>query len=53
MIERQKGGAIVMVSSIISTIAANHHLLYCATKGALDQMMRVFALELGKHQVCT
>ena len=51
MIARGKGGSIVMVSSIASSRALNEHLLYCSTKGALDQMMRVFALELGKHQV--
>ena len=51
MIAREKGGSIVMMSSIASSRALNDHLLYCSTKGALDQMMRVFALELGKHQV--
>ena len=51
MIARGKGGSIVFVSSTASARALDEHLLYCSTKGALDQMMRVFALELGKHQV--
>lgn len=51
MVERGKGGAIVNVSSQASKIALQGHLAYCASKGALDAVTRMFALELGPHQV--
>jgi len=44
-------GAIVNVSSTISCIALEDHVGYCSTKGGLDQMTRVLALELGKHNI--
>jgi NAD(P)-dependent dehydrogenase (short-subunit alcohol dehydrogenase family) len=51
MIERGKGGAIVNVSSQASQVALHGHASYCASKGALDQLTRVMALELGPHQI--
>ena len=51
MIERGKGGAIVHVSSLASMKGTATITAYCASKGALDQTMRVMALELGPHQV--
>ena len=51
MIERGKGGAIVHVSTIGSKYGVKNLTAYCASKGALDQAMRVMALELGPHQV--
>lgn len=51
MIERSKGGAIVNVSSQSSMAAIVDHAAYCASKGALDQLTRVMALELGPHQI--
>ena len=51
MIENSSGGAIVNVSSQASMRALPLHGVYCATKGALDQLTRVMALELGPSQV--
>ena len=51
MVERGKGGAIVNISSRVSASAVVNHTSYCASKGALDQVTRVMALELGPHQV--
>lgn len=51
MIEHGRGGAIVNVSSQASTRALLDHTTYCASKGALDQLTRVMALELGPHQI--
>ena len=51
MIEKGKGGAIVHISSVASKKAIATVAGYCASKGALDQTMRVMALELGPHQV--
>lgn len=51
MIERGQGGAIVNLSSQASKIGLLDHTAYCASKGALDQLTRVMALELGPHQI--
>ncbi|KAI0211723.1 L-xylulose reductase [Lamellibrachia satsuma] len=53
MVDRGKGGAIVNISSTISHMAAPLRSSYCASKGALDQVTRVMALELGSHQIRT
>ena len=51
MVERGKGGAIVHISSTGSKIGSLNHMPYSVSKGGLDQVMRVMALELGPHQV--
>jgi len=51
MVERKKGGVVVNVSSQASSIGLDKHLAYCVSKGALDQLTRVMALELGKHNI--
>jgi len=47
MIARGVGGAIVNVSSLSSTTGFRDHAAYCASKGALDALTRVMAIELG------
>ncbi|XP_068439606.1 L-xylulose reductase isoform X1 [Clinocottus analis] len=49
---RGSGGSIVNVSSQASQCALRDHAVYCATKGALDMLTKVMALELGPHQIC-
>ena len=51
MIDRGLGGAIVNVSSQASQASLADHTAYCASKGALDQLTRVMALELGPHNI--
>jgi NAD(P)-dependent dehydrogenase (short-subunit alcohol dehydrogenase family) len=51
MIARKTGGAIVNVSSQASMVGLADHAAYCASKGALDQLTRVMALELGPHNI--
>jgi NAD(P)-dependent dehydrogenase (short-subunit alcohol dehydrogenase family) len=51
MIARGDGGAIVNLSSQASQIGLVDHTAYCASKGALDQLTRVMALELGPHGI--
>jgi len=51
MISRGSGGAIVNVSSQSSMRAVQDHTAYCTSKGALDQLTRMMALELGPHQI--
>ncbi|KAG8233906.1 hypothetical protein J437_LFUL005234 [Ladona fulva] len=51
MIDRKLGGAIVNVSSQASQAALADHTVYCGTKGALDMVSKVMALELGPYQI--
>lgn len=51
MIRLGKGGAIVNVSSQASLVALKGHVSYSASKGALDSITRVSALELGPHGI--
>uniref|UniRef100_A0A3P9L555 Dicarbonyl/L-xylulose reductase n=1 Tax=Oryzias latipes TaxID=8090 RepID=A0A3P9L555_ORYLA len=48
---RGSGGSIVNLSSQASQCALRDHAVYCATKGALDMLTKVMALELGPHQI--
>ncbi|CAG2170497.1 unnamed protein product [Oppiella nova] len=50
-IESARKGAIVNISSQSSMRALRDHLVYCATKGAVDQITRVLALELAAHRI--
>jgi L-xylulose reductase len=51
MIRLGQGGSIVNVSSQASLVALPGHISYGASKGALDSMTRVSALELGRYNI--
>jgi NAD(P)-dependent dehydrogenase (short-subunit alcohol dehydrogenase family) len=51
MIRRGHKGAIVNVSSMAVFQGVPEHTAYCASKGALDAMSRVMAVELGPHGI--
>ncbi|RWS02259.1 L-xylulose reductase-like protein, partial [Dinothrombium tinctorium] len=51
MIKGKKGGSIVNISSQAGIVALKDHLIYCATKGAVDQLTRTFALELSPYNI--
>jgi len=51
MIRLGKGGAIVNVSSQASLVALAGHISYASSKGAVDAMTRVSALELGRYGI--
>jgi len=51
MIERGERGSIVNLSSQASMVSLTEHTAYCSSKGALDQLTRTMALELGQHQI--
>lgn len=51
MIEKGKGGSIVNISSIASRTVLPGASAYCSTKGAVDNITRCMALELGPHNV--
>lgn len=49
----QKKGRIITISSQISVVANQGELVYCVSKGGINQMTRVLALEWGKEGVVT
>ncbi|XP_045428266.1 L-xylulose reductase isoform X1 [Pipistrellus kuhlii] len=51
LIARGAPGSIVNVSSQASQRALANHSVYCATKGALDMLTKVMAMELGPHKI--
>ena len=51
MIDRGAGGSIVNVSSQAGLVALPGHISYGSSKAALDNITRVAALELGKHNI--
>eukprot|EP00095_Tigriopus_kingsejongensis_P008622 maker-scaffold503_size153465-snap-gene-0.15 protein:Tk08622 transcript:maker-scaffold503_size153465-snap-gene-0.15-mRNA-1 annotation:"hypothetical protein DAPPUDRAFT_305430" len=51
MIEAQRSGAFVNVSSQASLVALEDHVAYAASKAAVDQITRLMALEFGKHNI--
>ena len=51
MIEKKVEGSIVNISSQASSISLPLHTSYAASKGALDQLTRMMALELGKEKI--
>lgn len=53
MVANGKGGSFVNVSSQASLIALPDHTSYCTSKGGVDQLTRMMALELGPHQIRT
>ena len=53
LIRRGKGGAIVNLSSVASSMGLANHAAYCASKAALDALTRVLAVELGPRGIRT
>lgn len=51
MVESGKGGSIVNISSTLSTHAISGLLPYCVSKAGLDMATKMFALELGPHNI--
>ncbi len=51
LIARNSPGAVVNLSSQASMAALRDHAAYCASKGGLDMLTKVMALELGPHQI--
>ena len=51
MIDRGAAGAIVNLSSVGSKFGIPDHASYCASKGAVDQLTRVMARELGPQGI--
>jgi len=51
MKDSKKGGSIVNLSSQASQAALKDHTVYCGTKGAVDMISKVMALELGPFNI--
>ncbi|MFP8965661.1 SDR family oxidoreductase [Pokkaliibacter sp. CJK22405] len=51
MLQAGKTGAVVHLSSQASLVGLHGHASYCASKGALDALMRVQCLEWGRHGI--
>lgn len=51
LVKAGQGGAIVNVSSQASLVGLAGHISYASSKGAVDAMTRVSALELGKYNI--
>ncbi|GAB1609110.1 L-xylulose reductase-like [Argonauta hians] len=51
MLADKRPGSIVNISSQASLIALKGHAVYSSTKGAVDALTRVMALELGPHGI--
>ncbi|XP_043784492.1 L-xylulose reductase [Apis laboriosa] len=51
MIQRKVGGSIVNISSQASQAALKDHVVYCASKGAVDMLSKTMALELGPYNI--
>jgi len=51
LLERGAPGAIVNVSSKAGSVSLPYLSAYCASKGAVDQLTRSMAYELGPHNV--
>ncbi|VVC25440.1 Short-chain dehydrogenase/reductase, conserved site,NAD(P)-binding domain,Short-chain [Cinara cedri] len=53
MIDAKIRGSIVNISSTISEKAIPDHVAYCASKGAVNQITRTMAIELGTYGIRT
>jgi NAD(P)-dependent dehydrogenase (short-subunit alcohol dehydrogenase family) len=51
MVEAGVGGSIVAVSSISGTVADDHMGAYCVSKAGVDMLVKVAAVEWGRHGI--
>jgi NAD(P)-dependent dehydrogenase (short-subunit alcohol dehydrogenase family) len=49
---RQQKGKIINISSQSGSVGLIKRSAYCSSKGAVNQLTRVLALEWGKHNIC-
>lgn len=49
---RQEKGKIINISSQAGSVGLIKRAAYCSSKGAINQLTRVLALEWGKHHIC-
>lgn len=52
MMQSKNGGSIVNISSIAAINATSGFLSYAVSKAGLDMATKMFALELGPHNIC-
>ncbi len=51
MVEQNRGGRIINISSIHEDITMPTNAPYCATKGGVRMLMRTIAVELARHRI--
>lgn len=51
VMKSQKSGTIINISSILGEIGMMHQSAYASSKGAINQLTKVWALELASHNV--
>ncbi len=51
MIQRERGGRIINISSVHEDLAMPKNSAYCASKGGIRMFMRTLALELAPHGI--
>lgn len=51
MVEREAGGSIVNITSILGSFGAKGSAAYSASKGGVIQLTRTMALELARHNI--
>jgi glucose 1-dehydrogenase len=51
MVEQQRGGAIVMISSVHAEVGYKRSTSYNAAKAAINQMAKTWAAELAEHRI--
>ena len=51
MVKKKIKGKIVFLSSVSSFFGGSLQAHYCATKGAINQIMRSMAISLGKYKI--
>lgn len=51
MLQHQRGGSIINMSSQMGHVGAANRTLYCASKWGLEGFTKAFAVEMGKHQI--
>ena len=51
MIQSERGGSIVNITSQGAKVAMENHMAYCVSKAGLNMATKVFALELGPYKI--
>lgn len=51
MIERGRGGKVVMIGSLMSLVSVNYVSVYAITKGGIGQLTRALAAEWGPYDI--
>ncbi len=51
MVKQGEGGAIINMSSVMAVLGLKEQVAYCASKGGINQLTKVMALNLIEHRI--